>query len=73
MTNSIHAQSFRDWLSAMRESGLAKSDAACARALGVSPHTIVTIKQTGLEGPTVRRTKLAMSALLNQVSSWGDQ
>lgn len=70
---TISAQSFQNWLSAMREAGLAKSDAACARALGVSPHTIVTIKQTGLEGPTVERTRLAMSALLDQIKPWGEQ
>ena len=56
---------FRRWLSDMKSAGLARSNADCARMLGVSVHTIVKIKRDGVHGATATRTALACNALLN--------
>lgn len=52
--------SFCVWLDEMRAAGIATSDAAAGRALGISPRAILDMKARG----TDRRTALACAALL---------
>ena len=54
------ADQFIKWLVAMRMKGIAKSDAECARLLGISANGLVGIKKNG----TDQRTALACRALL---------
>lgn len=43
---------FINWLASMKEAGLARSDAAAARLLGVSANAVVAMKRKGrLEEP----------------------
>ena len=63
--------SFKNWLSAMREAGVARSDAECARLLGISANSLLKFKTEGVSGATETRTALAMAALGNQVKPWG--
>jgi hypothetical protein len=58
---------FNRWLAEMKLAGIAKSDAACARLLGVSPNTVVAWKQEG----TDLRTALACRALLEGMEPYG--
>lgn len=58
---------FRNWLKAMREAGLATSDAECGRLLGKSADTIVRMKQNGAD----RTTALACRALLHRLEPYG--
>lgn len=53
-------QAFNVWLAEMKLAGLAKSDAAAARRLGVTPTGLLGMKKNG----TDRRTALACAALL---------
>lgn len=53
-------ESFARWLDDMRGAGLAASDAAAARALGITPRALLDMKARG----TDRRTALACAALL---------
>ena len=55
---------FTNWLAAMKAAGLARSDADCARLLGVHVNTLVNRKRDGAD----RETALACSALLNGVA-----
>lgn len=57
------AASFNAWLAEMKSAGLARSDAECARLLGVSANTIVTWKANGA-GPVAA---LACRALLHRL------
>jgi hypothetical protein len=57
---------FRAWLLAMFAGGLARSDAACARLLGVSANAVVAMKRRG----TDHRTALACRALLHRLEPW---
>jgi hypothetical protein len=59
---------FKRWLAEMKIAGLAKSDADCARLLGVSPNAIVGMKQNG----TDHRTDLACRALLHRMTPYGE-
>lgn len=52
---------FIEWLAAMKAAGLARSDAAAARELGLTPNTLLALKRDGCD----RRTALACAALLN--------
>lgn len=52
----------RRWLAAMKAEGLARSDADCARAIGVHPNTITNWRNHGIFDD--HRTRLAMAALL---------
>ena len=54
------------WLAAMKAAGLARSDAAAARLLGVSANTVVEMKQRGAD----RRTALACRALFHRLEPW---
>jgi hypothetical protein len=56
-------ESFARWLDDMRAAGLATSDAAAARALGITPRAVLDMKARG----TDRRTALACCALLARI------
>jgi hypothetical protein len=58
---------FNEWLAAMKLAGLARSDAACARLLGISANSVVKMKQNG----TDTRTALACRALFHRLEPWG--
>lgn len=57
---------FTSWLQAMRAAGLARSDAECARLLGISANSVVKMKRNG----TDTRTALACRALLHRLEPW---
>jgi len=59
---------FKRWLAEMKKAGLAKSDADCARLLGVSANAVVAMKKTG----TDRRTDLACRAILHRMGPYGE-
>lgn len=59
---------FIEWLAAMKAAGLARSDAAAGRLLGVSANTVVKFKRDGAD----RRTALACRALLHRMEPWPD-
>jgi hypothetical protein len=58
--------SFVSWLSDMKSAGLARSDAAAARLLGVSANTVVSLKKDGAD----LRTALACRALLHRLEPY---
>lgn len=58
---------FCAWLVDMRSAGLARSDAECARLLGVSANAVVGMKRRGAD----RRTALACRALLHRLEPVG--
>ena len=57
---------FTQWLADMKSAGLARSDAACARLLGVSANSVVTFKKQGGD----RRLALACRALLHRLEPY---
>lgn len=57
---------FIRWLFEMKMNNLAKSDADCARLLGVSANSVVTFKKIGAD----LRTALACRALLNRLEPY---
>lgn len=59
---------FNDWLDEMKLIGFARSDAACARLLGVSANTVVAMKRDGAD----QRTALACRALLHRLKPYPD-
>jgi hypothetical protein len=63
MTHEI----FVAWLADMKSAGLARSDAACAKLLGISPNGLLKMKKQG----TDRRTALACRALLHRMEPYG--
>jgi len=63
------APQFVAWLAAMKAAGLARSDAECARLLGISANSVVTMKDRGAD----RRTALACRALLHRLEPWADE
>lgn len=56
------------WLSEMKEARLARSDAECARLLGLSPNWVVKMKKQGAD----RRTALACTALRHRMEPFGE-
>lgn len=64
----MRPEAFRQWLADMKSAGLARSDAACARLLGVSPNGLLHMKKHGAD----RRTALACRALLHRLSPYGE-
>lgn len=60
------ADDFTRWLSAMKEAGLARSDAECAKMLGISANSVVSIKRNGAD----TRTALACRALLHRLEPY---
>ena len=57
---------FAQWLVAMKAAGLARSDAAAGRLLGVSANSVVRMKQEGAD----LRTALACRALYHRLEAW---
>ena len=62
------AASFRNWLAAMKTAGLARSDAECARLLGVSANGLLGMKEKGSN----QRTALACRALYHRLEPWAE-
>lgn len=60
------AASFTAWLAAMKAAGLARSDAACGRLLGISADTVVRMKREGAD----LRTALACRAILHRMEPY---
>lgn len=60
------ADQFTRWLADMKSAGLARSDAECARLLGVSANSVVTMKKQGAD----LRTALACRALLHRMEPY---
>lgn len=58
---------FEQWLDDMRYAKLARSDAHCARLLGVHANSILAFKKNG----TDTRTALACRALLHRMEPYG--
>lgn len=61
-------EAFINWLASMKEAGLARSDAAAARLLGVSANAVVKMKRRGAD----YRTALACRALFHRLEPWRD-
>ena len=59
-------ESFRNWLADMKSAGLARSDAECARLLGVTANGLSKMKRNG----TTRVTALACRALLHRLEPY---
>jgi hypothetical protein len=57
---------FIQWLAEMKFAGLARSEAECARLLGVTANTLLAWKANG----TDLRTALACRALLHSMEPW---
>ena len=57
---------FTAWLADMKSAGLARSDAECARLLGISANSVVAMKQRGAD----MRTALACRALLHRLEPY---
>ena len=64
------AAQFQAWLAAMKASGLARTDADCARLLGLTPHAVVRMKREGVTGAASTRTALACQALLDGLTAY---
>lgn len=60
------AEAFTNWLADMKSAGLVRSDAECARLLGVSANSVVTMKKQGAD----LRTALACRALLHRMEPY---
>lgn len=60
------AEAFNRWLADMKSAGLARSDAECARLLGVSANSVVAMKKQGAD----LRTALACRALLHRMEPY---
>lgn len=60
------AETFNNWLADMKAAGLARSDAECARLLGISANSVVTMKKQGAD----LRTALACRALLHRMEPY---
>jgi DNA-binding CsgD family transcriptional regulator len=58
--------SFISWLADMKSAGLARSDAECARLLGISANSVVSLKKNGAD----TRTALACRALLHRLEPY---
>ena len=57
---------FTAWLADMKSAGLARSDAECAKLLGISANSVVAMKQRGAD----TRTALACRALLHRLEPY---
>lgn len=58
---------FVAWLAEMKSAGLARSDAECARLLGISANSVLAMKERGAD----KRTALACRALLHRLEPYG--
>lgn len=61
---------FCAWLADMKSAGLARSDAECARLLGISANSVVTMRRDGVKGSSAHRTALACRALLHRLEPY---
>lgn len=59
-------ETFVQWLGDMKSAGLARSDAECARLLGISANSVVALKRKGAD----TRTALACRALLHRLAPY---
>ncbi len=59
-------EAFTSWLAAMKAAGLARSDAAAARLLGISANAVVRRKKEG----ATHEVALACRALLHRLDPW---
>jgi len=66
--SKMSAAQFIMWLAEMKSAGLARSDAKCAEALGLSANSILAMKKNGCD----RRTALACRALLHRMAPYGE-
>lgn len=64
---TMTSEAFGAWLADMRSSGLAMSDVDCARLLGISANSVVSLKKNGAD----IRTALACRALLHRLEPYG--
>jgi len=62
----MNPEAFHRWLADMKSAGLARSDAQCAKLLGISANSILAMKQRGCD----RRTALACRALLHRMEPY---
>lgn len=62
----MNSVSFVGWLADMKSAGLARSDAQCAKALGISANSVVDMKKRGAD----LRTALACRALLHRLEAY---
>lgn len=60
------ADTFKQWLADMKSAGLARSDAECARQLGIHVNSVVKMKRNGSD----QRTALACRALLHRLEPY---
>lgn len=60
------ADQFTRWLAEMKAAELARSDAECARLLGISANSVVAMKKNGAD----LRTALACRALLHRMEPY---
>lgn len=63
-------EAFTGWLAEMKSAGLARSDAEAGRRIGLSPHSVVTMKREGVKGHTADRTALACRAVLHRLEPY---
>lgn len=59
----MRPEAFINWLADMKSAGLARSDAECARLLGISPNGLIKRKKQGAN----LETALACRALLHRM------
>lgn len=59
-------EAFTSWLAAMKAAGLARSDAAAGRLLGISANAVVRRKNEG----TTHEVALACRALFHRLEPW---
>jgi hypothetical protein len=62
----VSPAAFAAWLAEMKSAGLARSDAAAGRLLGVSANTVGDMKRRGAD----LRTALACRALLHRLEPY---
>lgn len=62
----MRPEAFNSWLAEMKSAGLGRSDAECARQLGISANAVVEMKKRGAD----RRTALACRALLHRLEPY---
>lgn len=62
------ADQFKAWLAEMKSTGIAATDTACAKALGLHVNTMLLMKDRGAD----KRTALACAALLRRILPYGE-
>ena len=67
LSTPMTPEALTNWLADMKLAGLARSDAECARLLGISANGLLKMKKQGAD----RRTALACRALLHRMEPYG--